>query len=640
MTDNNRTNNVTKISNSFITKNSLNFLSWNIQAPSTTGEGNKFNIDEFTNVLLGNDFICLQEIRTEIHLKGYRSRCLTRKNTKSGGVGVLIKNELFEGIEIIQKESCSDFIICKLKKDFFKLEGDTYLVNAYVRPYDSSKSADENNGKEILDQIEDLVSNLKDIGEVILCGDFNSRIGQETGMLKNDSNKFQPLPDDYEIDEFKARNSQDSKTNSHGTKFLKLITHNQLTILNGRTLGDFEGKYTSIQHNGCSVIDYFAVTKKISSNVNYFKILDFTPYSDHKPVSMQLNCRSFNVSEHKPLHIEYEKAPTRFIFSEENKDKFIESLSSQSSKRTIDNLRNEIISTQDKRMEGNSTQISKLIKDINQHFTKHIRENASNSFKQTKPKAQNKHSKNNPWFNWQTRLAKRLLRSATQSMSSFPTSDFMRDNFYRVKGSYRRLLSKCETKYFENLNKDIEEGKVLNWQSFKKLKNQKSSKENFDSLDMKNFESFFRDLYTDKHKTVGHADKECYINEADNINENSVPSDSLNIPFTSAEVISAIKASKTGKASAADMMSNEILKALVSSHIEFLTEFFNMCFDNGVYPWNESIITPLHKKGDKSNPDNYRAIAVSSVIGKIFSTILLERLHQFRKSNCPDPQIN
>ena len=46
-----------------------------------------------------------------------------------------------------------------------------------------------------------------------------------------------------------------------------------------------------------------------------------------------------------------------------------------------------------------------------------------------------------------------------------------------------------------------------------------------------------------------------------------------------------------------------------------------MCQDHGVYPWNESIITPLHKKGNKSDPDNYRAIAVSSVIGKLFSSM-------------------
>ena len=32
-------NKITKLSNLYIIKNSLKFLSWNIQAPSTTGEG-------------------------------------------------------------------------------------------------------------------------------------------------------------------------------------------------------------------------------------------------------------------------------------------------------------------------------------------------------------------------------------------------------------------------------------------------------------------------------------------------------------------------------------------------------------------------------------------------------------------------
>ena len=85
------------------------------------------------------------------------------------------------------------------------------------------------------------------------------------------------------------------------------------------------------------------------------------------------------------------------------------------------------------------------------------------------------------------------------------------------------------------------------------------------------------------------------------------------------------------------MISNEILKNLDEDHTKLLQNLFNSCLTNGVYPWNESIITPLHKKGNKSDPDNYRAIAVSSVIGKLFSTILLERLIKFRANTSPDP---
>ena len=64
---------------------------------------------------------------------------------------------------------------------------------------------------------------------------------------------------------------------------------------------------------------------------------------------------------------------------------------------------------------------------------------------------------------------------------------------------------------------------------------------------------------------------------------------------------------------------------------------FNHCLSTGTYPWHNSVITPIHKSGDKYDPDNYRAIAVSSCLGKLFSSILLSRLVQFRKEHCPDP---
>ena len=86
-----------------------------------------------------------------------------------------------------------------------------------------------------------------------------------------------------------------------------------------------------------------------------------------------------------------------------------------------------------------------------------------------------------------------------------------------------------------------------------------------------------------------------------------------------------------------DKISNAIIKYLDSENVSFLTKLFNFCLDQGEYPWNISVITPLHKKGSKDDPDNYRAIAVSSVIGKLFSTILLNRLISFRQINCPDP---
>ena len=156
-------------------------------------------------------------------------------------------------------------------------------------------------------------------------------------------------------------------------------------------------KITSIQPKGCSVIDYIAVSRKIQTNVNYFKVLDFTSYSDHKPISMELKCDHITVTQSQPLEVLYQPAPTRFIFNEENKTQFNESLTSEHAKQTLESLGNEIVALQ-----VNQTQDKKLItdsiKDINNKFTEHLRNNSE------------KKQDNNPWFNWQTRLAKRMLR--------------------------------------------------------------------------------------------------------------------------------------------------------------------------------------------------------------------------------------
>jgi hypothetical protein len=47
------------------------------------------------------------------------------------------------------------------------------------------------------------------------------------------------------------------------------------------------------------------------------------------------------------------------------------------------------------------------------------------------------------------------------------------------------------------------------------------------------------------------------------------------------------------------------------------------------YQWKESIILPVHKKGDKTDCSNYRGISLLSTSYKILSNILLSRLSPY-----------
>ena len=65
---------------------------------------------------------------------------------------------------------------------------------------------------------------------------------------------------------------------------------------------------------------------------------------------------------------------------------------------------------------------------------------------------------------------------------------------------------------------------------------------------------------------------------------------------------------------------------------------FNHSLESGLYPWHTSVITPIYKSGNPFSPDNYRAIAVGSCMGKLFSSILLDRMLEFKNTYCPDPK--
>ena len=69
--------------------------------------------------------------------------------------------------------------------------------------------------------------------------------------------------------------------------------------------------------------------------------------------------------------------------------------------------------------------------------------------------------------------------------------------------------------------------------------------------------------------------------------------------------------------------------------MKHLQSLFNVILNSGYYPqsWNHGLICSIYKSGKKDDPNNYRGITLSNCLGKLFNTILYNRLQKELRNN-------
>ena len=104
----------------------------------------------------------------------------------------------------------------------------------------------------------------------------------------------------------------------------------------------------------------------------------------------------------------------------------------------------------------------------------------------------------------------------------------------------------------------------------------------------------------------------------------------LNCVITADEVEKAISKQKDNACSPLDLIKNSMLTAGSVAVVESLVILLNLIFDSGHSPaqWQTGVMTLMPKDGDSTDWANYRGITLLSVVGKIFESILAERIFQ------------
>ena len=129
----------------------------------------------------------------------------------------------------------------------------------------------------------------------------------------------------------------------------------------------------------------------------------------------------------------------------------------------------------------------------------------------------------------------------------------------------------------------------------------------------------------------------------------SAPADSLNQPLSLPEIEAALQQLHNGRSGALLGYTSELLRYAKLSpsdddpapaHVLLpcLQLLFNTAFSTGSVPqsWKTSLVTPIFKAGDMTQPSNYRPIAVGEPLSRLYASVLAQRLvayteeHQLR----------
>jgi hypothetical protein len=110
---------------------------------------------------------------------------------------------------------------------------------------------------------------------------------------------------------------------------------------------------------------------------------------------------------------------------------------------------------------------------------------------------------------------------------------------------------------------------------------------------------------------------------------------SVNVKFTTEMIIRLCKKIKPTFTCDPDNYTPYLLKRLINVLAYPLSHIFNSLMSIGKIPsaWKKAVVTPLFKKGQSSNPSNYRPISLTSIFCKLMERGVVLSVLEFLQTN-------
>ena len=229
---------------------------------------------------------------------------------------------------------------------------DIIFGTVYISPIKSEIYKNESITEDTFTTLTKHIASFDKEDMILVGGDFNARTGRLLDFIEdeNEGNEFFTQPNLILKDIVKRKRiNQDKIVNQFGEELRDLCISTNMKILNGRTLGDFIGQPTYIGPRGCSTVDYVISTENAITGrkeiLQKFQIEDLNRFSDHRPLSLYINCNNNSLNFEKDS-----------------------GMLQKCGKRKTPNLQHDLEKTlNSKETKAKLTEITKIVKNINEN---------------------------------------------------------------------------------------------------------------------------------------------------------------------------------------------------------------------------------------------------------------------------------
>lgn len=239
-----------------------------------------------------------------------------------------------------------------------------------------------------------------------------------------------------------------------------------------------------------------------------------------------------------------------------------------------------------------------------------------------------------PWMTSGVLRCIRLRNKMQLKLKIEPYNLVLKITFKRFRNFCTNLIKKTKMLYNKKLIEDSASNPKQLWSTINEITQFKSVKHSSANLlnialdptaSVNEVNHFFVEIGKSLAETILRSSGSQYTNPT---LPNSFTTSFVLLETDNLEVDDILMSLDTNSAAGWDGIPTGFLKRSRDFVVPLITKLANLCFNSGIFPrvFKRSIVTPVHKIGDKDDVNNYRPISVLPCISKIIEKLINNRL--------------